>query len=245
MISVCIATFNGEGFVREQLLSVLNQLSDNDEIVIADDGSADGTVATVNSIGDKRIRWIAGGQRLGVVKNFETVLSAARGEIIFLCDQDDIWLPGKVAHSVQVLKTHLLVVTDCVVVDESLNELSPSFFAIRKSGKGIVRNLWKNSYLGCCMAFRRELLDICLPIPSAIPMHDMWIGLLANVRGNVKFSSQKCSLYRRHSKNASQTAGKSNFGFYQMLRIRVILIVQVLLRLLRDESRGSGRGRIV
>ncbi|GGI54440.1 glycosyltransferase family 2 protein [Oxalicibacterium solurbis] len=245
MISVCIATFNGEAFVKEQLLSVLNQLSGSDEIVIADDGSVDGTVAAVNSIGDKRIRWVAGGQRLGVVKNFEAALSAARGEIIFLCDQDDIWLPGKVAHCVQVLKTHLLVVTDCVVVDESLNELSPSFFAIRKSEKGIVRNLWKNSYLGCCMAFHRELLDLCLPIPKAIPMHDMWIGLLANIRGSVKFSPQKCSLYRRHGKNASQTTGKSNFGFYQKLRIRFILIVQILLRLLKDESRGSNKGRIV
>lgn len=232
MISVCIASFNGAAFIEEQILSVLGQLSEGDEVVIADDGSTDGTVAKVNAIGDKRIRWVGDGKNRGVIKNFEQCLAAARGNIIFLCDQDDIWLPDKVGQCVLALQKHLLVVTDCIVVDESLAELSPSFFSLRNSGKGVLRNLWKNSYLGCCMAFRRELLDICLPIPSSVPMHDMWIGMLGDAHGSTLFLPKKCSLYRRHFGATSQAAGRSSFSFFRKLRIRLVLITHVVLRLI-------------
>jgi glycosyltransferase involved in cell wall biosynthesis len=223
VISVCLATYNGGAYIREQLLSVLRQLSQEDEVIVADDGSTDDTVSIINAFGDPRIRWIANGGKLGVVKNFERAIAASRGEYIFLCDQDDVWLPGKVEQCVAELQSNLLVVTDCAVVDSQLEEIAPSFFRLRNSQGGVLHNLWKNSYLGCCMAFRRELLKYVLPFPHGIPMHDMWLGMIAEMQGRVSFLPRPLSLYRRHVSSASDAAGKSSASIGKMLADRLIL----------------------
>lgn len=241
MISVCLATYNGKLYIKEQIDSVLNQLSKADELLISDDGSEDGTISMVKSIDDNRIRVISTDGGLGVVKNFERTLQEARGDYVFLCDQDDVWLPGKVEACINALKVHTLVVTDCVVVDQNLNVTSPSFFKLRHSGAGVLKNIYKNTFLGCCMAFRRELLDICLPIPSKIPMHDMWLGLLAEVNGSVVFIEQKLSLYRRHQSAASSTAGVSNFSLVHQIKIRLILIWFLINQTLKVRLCGYGK----
>lgn len=223
MISVCLATYNGSAFIEAQLRSVLEQLSQEDEVVISDDGSIDETVSIVNAVGDPRIRLVATGGRLGVIKNFERAILASRGDYVFLCDQDDVWLPGKVEQCVAALQSDLLVVTDCKVVDSQLNEIAPSFFRLRNSGSGLLHNLWKNSYLGCCMAFRRGLLEYALPFPYGIPMHDMWLGMIAETKGKVSFLSSPLLLYRRHALNASDTAGKSSASIGRMLSDRIVL----------------------
>ena len=234
MISVCLATYNGSAYIEAQLRSVLEQLSHEDELVVADDGSTDETISIVNAVGDPRIRVVATGGKLGVIKNFERALLASRGVIIFLCDQDDVWLPGKVEQCVAELRSHLLVVTDCKVVDNQLNEIAPSFFRLRNSGSGLLHNLWKNSYLGCCMAFRRELLEYALPFPRGIPMHDMWLGMIAETEGKVGFLDSPLLLYRRHALNASETAGKSSAGIVKMLAVRIALVALVAWRVLAN-----------
>lgn len=233
MISVCLASYNGGQYIKEQIISILNQLASEDELLISDDGSIDDTVAIVDSIFDSRIRLLESKGQLGIVKNFERVLLEAKGDYIFLCDQDDIWLAGKVHKCVEALKKHLLVVTDCAVVNEDLNILHPSFFQIRHSGAGIIKNIWKNTYLGCCMAFRKELLNICLPIPKRMPMHDMWLGLVAEADGNVLFIDEKLSLYRRHQSAASPTASTSAYSIYEQVNFRLILIWYLLWRVLK------------
>lgn len=224
-VSVCMAVYNGEKYIREQIQSVINELQENDEFLIHDDCSTDATAkVAVEFEFDKRIKFKKNATKLGIVKNFESALLEAKGDYIFLCDQDDIWLPGKVSCCVAELQNHLLVVADCKVVDQYLSELSPSFFELRHSGNGVIKNIWKNSYLGCCMAFRRELLSLCLPIPVKIPMHDMWLGLLAETQGAVLFMPQKLLLYRRHDSAASPTAGISNLGVFKKIRVRLILM---------------------
>ena len=236
MISVCLATYNGSAYIEPQLRSVLEQLSHEDEVVVADDGSSDETISIVNAVGDPRIRVVATGGKLGVIKNFERALLASRGEFIFLCDQDDVWLPGKVEQCVAELRSHLLVVTDCKVVDNQLNEIAPSFFRLRNSGSGLLHNLWKNSYLGCCMAFRRELLEYALPFPLGIPMHDMWLGMIAETKGKVGFLASPLLLYRRHTLNASETAGKSSASIGKMLTDRIVLGALVAGRVITNMS---------
>ena len=233
MITVCLATFNGSNYVGEQLRSVLEQLGPDDEVVVSDDGSTDGTLTVITRLDDSRLRLLNGSGRLGVVRNFERALLAARGDIIFLCDQDDVWLPGKVERCQAALADCPLVVTDCTVVDGELKPLSPSFFAMRNSRPGILHNLWKNSYLGCCMAFRRELLQHALPFPKRIPMHDMWLGMIAETRGGTCFMPVPLLLYRRHSGNASDTAGRSTAKFSKMITDRVFLASLVAARTLR------------
>jgi glycosyltransferase involved in cell wall biosynthesis len=232
MISVCMATFQGAPYVEQQLTSILGQLAEDDEVVVSDDGSADNTIGIINKIGDPRVVWAGTSGGLGVVKNFERAMQRARGDYIFLADQDDIWLPGKVEACVQSLQEYLLVVTDCRVVDASLEEISPSFFDLRQSGPGLIKNLLINSYLGCCMAFRRELLERALPMPDNIPMHDMWLGLIAELKGNTCFLPAPYLLYRRHNATFSQSAGKSKYSFGRKIQFRLVLGWNILLRML-------------
>ena len=128
-VSVCLATCNGERYLQAQMASVLKQLLPDDELVVADDQSTDGTEAIAKGFHDVRVRWLAPApERLGVVRNFERALRAATHGIVFLCDQDDVWLDGKVARCVQALQTHAAVVTDCYLVDDKLWPLTGSFF---------------------------------------------------------------------------------------------------------------------
>lgn len=233
MISVCLATCNGAPYIKNQLISVLSQLSLHDEVIVADDRSTDSTIEIVRSLSDCRVKISLNlsNERLGVVKNFERALSSASGDYVFLCDQDDIWLPNKVDKCMLALNECLLVVSDCKVVDKDLNVLYPSFFKLRQSGRGVVKNLYKNSYLGCCMAFRKGLLNMALPIPATAPMHDMWLGLIANSTGKVTFLPEQLLLYRRHATNASPTAQKSTFSYYRQIVYRIKLLFFLLRRL--------------
>ncbi|MFD1121513.1 glycosyltransferase family 2 protein [Methylophilus flavus] len=238
MISVCIATYNGQAFIQDQLISVLSQLGTSDEVLVSDDGSSDNTIKIIRAIEDSRIKILPlSNTRLGIVKNFERTLSAASGDYIFLCDQDDIWLENKVNRTIESLRYSVLTVSDCKVVDANLLEVSPSFFALRNSGPGFIRNLYKNAYLGCCIAFRKELMSYILPFPQSAPMHDMWIGLIAQTVGRVSFIREPLVLYRRHGKNASSTAEKSNFSLYKQIKIRLVLCCLVILRYIRNTVR--------
>jgi glycosyltransferase involved in cell wall biosynthesis len=241
-VSVCMTVYNGEKYIRQQIESVLSELQQDDELLIYDDLSTDATAKIVTELAvDKRIKFRKNAKKLGVVKNFEHVLRDALGEYIFLCDQDDVWLPNKVQVCVDALKKHLLVVTDCVVVNQDLDVLYPSFFELRHSGVGILKNIWKNTYLGCCMAFNRELLNYSLPIPKNMPMHDMWLGLVAEANGNVLFIDEKLSLYRRHQSAASPTAGVSGFSKFKQIKVRIILIWSLVCRILQIKFDGFNR----
>lgn len=124
MISVCIATHNGEKYIKEQLDSILCQLSTEDEVVISDDGSTDSTLEILSDYNDSRIKVYQYKQPYKsrhphsyVCKNFENALKHAEGDYIFLSDQDDYWMEGKVDKCVELLKTNLLVVHNADLVD--------------------------------------------------------------------------------------------------------------------------------
>lgn len=207
MISVCVAAFNGEKYIEEQILSVLRNLDSQDEIIISDDGSSDRTRRIVDDLAekDRRIR-IIDGPRKGLIKNFENAIVHSKGDIIFLCDQDDVWKDNKVKTVLDIFENTdcTLVMHDACIVDSNLRISGCSFFEFKKCKKGYWRNLIKNSYIGCCMAFKRSILDYAIPFPDNIPMHDQWIGLLSERVGKVEFCNEQLLLYRRHSNNASE-----------------------------------------
>ena len=204
-----MATKNGGAFIIEQLDSILQQLDQDDEVIISDDCSADDTVALIRSFHDPRIRVLENTSEKGITRNFEASLKASQGEFIFLADQDDVWLPGKVKKMSQALKSHDLVVSDCHLVDDRLSLKISSFYSLNKSRKGFFKNLIKNSYMGCCMAFNRKLKAQALPFPPDIPMHDFWIGLLAEIYCDIYFMPEALVLHRWHDSNAS-SSGKSS-----------------------------------
>lgn len=229
-VSVCLASYNGEHYIEEQIQSVLAQLAPSDELIVSDDASSDQTVDIIKRMGDTRIRLLQNAKSLGIVQNFARALKAAQNEVIFLCDQDDVWLPNKVDRMLVALTNGIMVVSDCQVVDAQLAPLHASFFALRGSRPGIAQNLWRNAYLGCCIAFKRTLLSRALPVPSKVPMHDMWLGLVAQTMGTVVFLPEVLSLYRRHGNAASDGARVSRSSRWQQLAWRWRLASALMLR---------------
>ena len=183
MISVCIATYNGEKYLAEQLDSILLQVSEEDELIISDDGSTDHTLEILRTYAANypQIQLLQGpGQ--GVIANFAFALTHTKGEVIFLADQDDVWLPNKVTTVTEYFEAHpdiQVVISDLKIVDADLQVTNPSYFKFRKIKPGFWRNAIKSGYIGAGMAFRQEMKNVILPIPPEVPMHDMWIGLLA------------------------------------------------------------------
>ena len=229
MISVCMASYNGGKYIREQLESILSQLPSDVEIVIADDGSTDDTLQVVESLNEPRIRMLPAEKHLGVIYNYERALLASKGEIVFLADQDDVWLPGKVTKVLDALKEFDLVAHDAWMLrpSESSWTRSGKLNDIRAYKSGVVANWWKNSFTGCCMAFRRNVLDKALPFPKNLPMHDQWLGLVAEKYFKVKSIDEPLVEYRQHSSNATHI-GNSPAGVLQKIKWRLNLLKAII-----------------
>ena len=227
-VSVAMATYNGEKYIEEQLDSILKNLNNNDEIIISDDGSTDNTRSIIRNYNDYRIKLIDGPQS-GVKQNFANAISKCSGDFIFLADQDDIWMSNKVEMMLRAFDDYQtsLVIHDAVVFDSDSKEIIiDSFFCHRNSGPGIVKNIVKNTYIGCCMAFSSELKKYIMPIPDSIEMHDQWIGIINEYRLRKSiFIKEKLIKYRRHSNNVSQL---KHFPVIRMIKNRFFFIKELL-----------------
>lgn len=232
MISVCMATCNGERFLRRQLETILPQLAAGDELVIADDSSTDGTVTIIRSYPDPRIRLFTGNRFRSPIFNFEFALQQARGDILVLADQDDVWLENKLAvvreRFARESRRPFLIVLDAQVVDEGGAVTYPSVLRKLKAGPGFWKNLYDNRYLGCCMAFSRDLLERALPFPRRIPMHDIWLGQLCERIGTTAFIPDVTMQYRKHG--ASLTDFRILFRPWTQIKRRVVLAWNLLCR---------------
>jgi glycosyltransferase involved in cell wall biosynthesis len=226
-ISVCLATYNGGKYIKQQLDTILSQLGPLDEVIISDDGSKDQTITIVNAFNDDRISIFHNDTYTkGPVGNFENAISKAQGDIIFLSDQDDIWLPNKVARHLEAHAKFDLVVSNAIVTDENQNVLFQSFFKVRGSRKGMIKNLFRNSYIGCCMSFKKEIATASMPFPADIHMHDWWIGLVAELKGSICFVEEPLMYYIRHSENASDTLVKT-LPVLKQMKNRLILLKNI------------------
>ena len=230
MNSVCVATYNGELFIDQQLRSILAQIAPEDEVIISDDGSTDNTLKIVDSIGDKRIR-IRHSNAHYFKDNFIEAMYEAKGDIIFLSDQDDVWLPGKYERCIKELEEVDLVCTNSEMTDGELNIIEPNFFSIYHSGPGVFKNAMNNTYYGSCMAFRRSLLKAALPMPSTREIgHDIWLGLVAEMTGKVRFIDTPYLLYRRHEDAKTSTNGllhRSKRPLWLKIWSRVVVLYYV------------------
>lgn len=233
-ISVVMAVYNGRRFLPAQLQSIMEQLLPEDELVIVDDASTDDSVAFLRNLESPQIRLFTNLSNGGVMKTFERGLTLSNNDLVFLCDQDDLWLPGKRAAFVAVFQRDpgvTVVVSDAEIIDREDQIIERSFMATRGGFHGsVLDTLWRNRYLGCAMALRRSLLDAALPLPPQIPMHDMWFGILGRVTGRIAYLPTPYTRYRRHDVNA--TPSRSRFILRHILRWRVSLLVALVQRLL-------------
>lgn len=221
-ISVALAAYEGGAYIAEQLASILSELGENDEVIISDDRPDGNTKAALLPFLEKdgRVQYIEGPGK-GVIANFENALRRCTGDVIFLSDQDDVWLEGKVKKVMHEIKNGAeLVLHDASVTDAELNITESSYFSSHGSNTSFVRNFVKNSFVGCCMAFTRRVMLDALPFPEEIPMHDWWIALIAlKKHRKTVLLREPLILWRRHGDNV--TGGSTSAA--QKLRWRLSL----------------------
>ena len=229
-ISVCMASYNGSKFIKNQITSILSQLAKSDQLVIVDDCSFDNTVNIIESFKDPRIKLFKNIKNIGVVSTFNRALKIAKGDIILLSDQDDYWLENKVSFVRNFFISNKI---DLLVHDAKIKQggsiVTNSLFEQIGSSSGLFKNIYSNSYTGCCMAFRRSILRKILPIPNKKGIfHDAWIGILAKFyRFRVIFIATPLIVYNRHDANLSTMKRRS---ILKIIPDRINLIIALIQR---------------
>lgn len=212
-VSVALCTYNGEKYLKEQLDSILNQSRKPDEVVVCDDKSSDSTWSILEHFIQEapfEVRLIRNEHNLGSTANFAKAISLCTGEIIFLSDQDDVWLPGKLAVVADVLEQDPdvgMVFSNAFVTNEYLQPYAESLWECVKFDKDMQRlclqgRLWsvltQRSYVtGATMAFSSKWKFLLDPFPTKW-VHDEWITILIDVMSKIKFVPEKLILYRQH-----------------------------------------------
>ena len=244
MISVCMATYNGERFLREQIDSILCQLAPDDELIISDDGSTDGTLDIIQSYNDKRIRLLHHKKKSEYAKikysrnfyyatdNFENALQAAQGDYIFLADQDDVWMKDKVEKCISVLKNVDFVVHQMALISNENSLLEKNKFYKNKLPQLWTYNIIHEKIWGCCTCFDRKVLDFVLPFPKKLIGHDYWISSISLKKFKCELLEDELIKYRIHDGSVSQKKNKNPILF--KINFRIVLLFQLLNRLFMD-----------
>jgi glycosyltransferase involved in cell wall biosynthesis len=214
MISVALACYNGEKFIKEQIYSILNQKDVELEIVICDDCSTDNTVKIIKEIQkeDQRVFLFENEKQLGVVKNFEKAIGLCKGEFIALSDQDDVWNENKLKIQLLELSKYdefdkpILIAHDLEIMSYDLKTSGGSFwekFKIKFSKKPF-NCFFSNSLTGCTVFTRTDDLKKALPFEECI-LHDHQIYIYYQVFGDIKPIKNKLIQFRRHESNVTTT----------------------------------------
>lgn len=205
LISIVLATYNGEKYVQQQLESIANQTYKNIELIIGDDNSTDNTIEILNNYSaNYPVKIILNEENIGYVRNFEKLLSMCSGEYIAFCDQDDIWLPNKLEVLSDALNDYECVHSDAFLIDQNGRMFSESFS--NYSGKICLPNrlidlAFNGCVTGCTTLIKRSLLLESLPFPEGLDVHDRWIGALSYSRNSLAYVEIPLIKYRQHENN--------------------------------------------
>ena len=233
-ISVAMAVYNGEKFIREQIDSILPQLGKNDELIISYNPSTDNTFHIINSYleKDSRIKVFLC-EKIGVISNFENAIYKCSNDIIFLADQDDTWDKNKVSIQLRYFEDKKVggVVHSCYCIDENGNLIKTVSKKRKERNISIIDILFKNPVQGCCLAFRKELSENFLPFPKYIPMHDSWIGLNICKNRKLLYINNSLLYYRQHAGTVTKRKHKK---IHIMINDRVSLLFFLFLRAFLD-----------
>ena len=230
MITVLLAVYNGEKFLKPQIESILNQTVRDIKILIRDDGSNDKSPEIIAEYASKfpnKISVIKGEPTGSAVSNFGEMLKQCDDDYIMFADQDDVWFEDKVQKTFDaMLKAEsedpdlpVLVHTDLVVTDSELNTISDSFFNYQKiipEDLTINKLLVQNYVTGCTVMINRILKNRAIPIPESAAMHDWWLALAASAFGKIVTVNQPLMYYRQHGQN--HVGAKAGSGFEFIIR---------------------------
>ncbi|HEX2973127.1 MAG TPA: glycosyltransferase family 2 protein [Tepidisphaeraceae bacterium] len=216
-LSIAMATYNGARFLQAQLDSLAAQSRKPDELIICDDRSTDDTRATVQRFAADApfpVQLVVNEENLGIRRNFEKAITLATGEIIFLCDQDDVWHPDKLARFEAAFAQDAqigLVFADAHVVDEQLHRLGYTFwqrleFTERQQARFAQDQgfdvLLKHCFVaGATLAFRSSFKPLILPL-SGVWMYDAWIAMAISAVAKSRIIPEPLNEYRQHQRQA-------------------------------------------
>lgn len=219
MISIAMATYNGEKYLREQINSISKQTIQDFELIVCDDCSTDDTwnILLEYQSQDERIKCYRNEKNLGFVKNFEKAIGLCTGEYIALSDQDDIWLPEHLELLVNNIGDKALIAGNGEFFN-STGEQSLGRFFVTEDKLGYISNkpidhlvtlCHRNLFQGSNTLFKKDLVEYILPIPEGIRFHDHWIPFVAATRNGVFFLPKKTLNYRRYSEAVTYKSDKS------------------------------------
>lgn len=242
-VSVCMATYNGEPYLYDQVTSILEQLGSADELVVVDDASHDGTVSLLEQFGDSRIKLYCNERNIGHVQTFSKVISLASNPIILMADQDDIWVKGRL----QVMRESLagttaLVSSNSDFIDIDGLPITPLHIGLCESDSSLyavnIARIFCGAafYDGCAMGFRSELRELILPIPSYVESHDLWIAMAANMAKSNLHLNQITLKRRVHGHNASVISRQPIRKLWSRV-IFLLSLIHICYRLLTIQTR--------
>jgi glycosyltransferase involved in cell wall biosynthesis len=242
--SVCMASYNGSAFIREQIESILADIGMDDELVVVDDASPDDTPDIVAGITDPRVRLVRSPENRRYVRTFNAAAEMAQGEYIFFADQDDVWIPGRTEHLIRSLQDRAVVAGNVALFG---GPPDPAPWSLRsRDSSHRVRNLvgtlvGYRPYYGCAMGFRRDFAQVVLPMPGYLyESHDLWLSIAGNLAGEMNHVESPAVLYRRlHDANETPRGWR---GPRQIVSARIMLIRCVITASARLRSRRRADG---
>ncbi|TXI91482.1 MAG: glycosyltransferase family 2 protein [Neisseriales bacterium] len=222
-ISIAMATYNGEKYLAEQLDSILSQSQVPNEIIIVDDYSTDDTWQILQSYAknNSTIKIYQNESNLGACQTFNKAILLTTGDLIALSDQDDVWLPNKLAVLMANISDNLLIHSDAYIVDEKLNVISQTFKKGVMSQQNFIDYLFANNVTGCTCLFKRELINLALPIPTGFYIHDHYLAIAASYFGKLNYLSIPLIKYRQHSNNQIGKNYQVSFDKFKEARQKV------------------------
>lgn len=217
-IDIILPYYNGSRFIEQQLQSILDSDLENIEldIIIINDASTREETEFIKRILPSKVKYIENQTNLGVTKSIEKGLQNSNSPYVMFCDQDDVWLPNKIKHSLQKIKEiekeqPALVYTDLVITGPNLEHLHPSMHRFYNHNHDAIKPsvLFHNIVTGCTIILNRKLVDIGLPFPKQITMHDHWYAVCATFAGQIALLDESTILYRQHGNNQVGTPNRS------------------------------------
>ena len=227
LISIVMATYNGEKYLREQVDSLLAQSYASLEFIFVDDASSDSSLAILQAYAakDSRIHLIENSVNQGLIATFEIGIRAAKGEMIALSDQDDVWLPGKISLLAEAIDSFSLIYANSALSNAE-GEVTGKYSDRNHlcDYPSALNYVFGTKAMGHAMLFKREIIDLALPFTDFVG-HDYILGFAAASLNGVKYYTQTLVNYRQHSSNtigADLSKGKKNYTTRQERNARIV-----------------------
>lgn len=244
IVSVCMATYNGQLYLKDQIASILSEIGSSGELIIVDDCSTDSTVSIIKSFTDSRIKLYLNPQNLGHVKSFARAIEKAVGEYIFLADQDDVWRSGRVqliieamiASKACVAASNFSLIDGSGIPLEARRHILSESASIRHFQNLMGIFLGTRPYFGCAMAMKNSMRSLILPVPSCVESHDLWIATAGNLLRSIRHISEHTLDRRIHNSNLTIPRGRP---LLKKIKSRIISLQSIVILLLRMAKKNA------